>query len=185
MNHPCRLSDALADNASEMLESLTNKQVEVLDQLCLHKTSKEIAHALGISRHTVDQRVSSVRTKWNLPTRQEVVRLYRELRESAENRNDSICEPLIYEPSQVGIEAGADHPERKNRTTSMVEDLAPAALATPGLFQANAQGITLVDRLDLHFGPSGRFVAVIGLTFMMALTLALVLVIADALERLL
>ncbi|WP_041557931.1 helix-turn-helix transcriptional regulator [Novosphingobium sp. PP1Y] len=168
-----------------MLESLTDKQVEVLDQLCLHKTSKEIANELGISRHTVDQRVSSVRTKWNLPTRQEVVRLYRELRETAENRNDSICEPLIYEPSQVGIDAEADDPEPKNRTTSMVEDLAPAALAAPGMFQTNAQGMTLVDHLDLRFGPSGRFVAVIGLAFMMALTLALVLVIADALERLL
>ncbi|MBT0671491.1 helix-turn-helix transcriptional regulator [Novosphingobium profundi] len=185
MNVLCRLGDAHADNASELLDSLTDKQVEVLDQLCLHKTSKEIANELGISRHTVDQRVSSVRTKWNLPTRQEVVRLYRELLETAENRNDSIYEPLIYEPSQVGIAIVTDDPERKNRTTSMVEDLAPAALVEPGISQGASSDMTLVDRLDLHFGPSGRFVAVIGLAFVMALTLALVLVIADALERLL
>lgn len=181
MNVPAHLGDAHADVASKMLKGLTEKQVEVLDQLCLHKTSKEIANELGISRHTVDQRISSIRTKWEIATRKEVVRIYRELKETTENCDDTICEPLIYESTQVGSRPEPIDASEQDRTTIVVEGQAAAAPAAT----AFCSGLSLVDRLDLHFGPSGRFVAVVGLSFTMALTLVLVLEIADVLEGLL
>lgn len=48
----------LCDNP---LVELTAKQREVLDLLIQHMTSKEISRQLGISPHTVDQRIMLAR----------------------------------------------------------------------------------------------------------------------------
>src|SRR6188768_4307779 len=62
-----------------MLAGLTAKQREVLDLLIEHKTSKEIARALGISPHTVDQRIFFAREKLGVTSRGEVAVAYRRL----------------------------------------------------------------------------------------------------------
>lgn len=156
------------------MKALTEKQVQVLELLCRQHTSKEIGRILGISRHTVDQRVASIRTKWDLGTRQEIVRMYQQLAHPADNLEDATCEPLIYEPSQVGSIGPSRQvlPQNRMSPANGVEPLPPTALS-------------LIDRLDLRLGSSGRFVAVVGLSFTMALTMVLVLEIADVLEGLL
>jgi DNA-binding CsgD family transcriptional regulator len=58
---------------------LTDKQRQVLDLLIQHKTSKEISRALGISPHTVDQRIMLSRAKLGVSTRSEVAQAYRRL----------------------------------------------------------------------------------------------------------
>ena len=58
---------------------LTGKQCEVLDLVIQHKTSKEISRLLGISPHTVDQRIMLARAKLNVATRAEVAQAYRTL----------------------------------------------------------------------------------------------------------
>jgi len=58
---------------------LTDKQREVLDLLIEHKTSKEIGRALGISPHTVDQRLMFARDKLGARNRGELAAAYREL----------------------------------------------------------------------------------------------------------
>ncbi|NYH95364.1 helix-turn-helix domain-containing protein [Novosphingobium marinum] len=64
------------------LDALTAKQREVLDLLIEHKTSKQISRILGISPHTVDQRVKLAKAKFGLGNRAELARTYRELVES-------------------------------------------------------------------------------------------------------
>lgn len=64
---------------ADLLDQLTAKQREVLDLLIEHKTSKEISRQLGISPHTVDQRILFARAKLNVSTRGEVAHAYRRL----------------------------------------------------------------------------------------------------------
>lgn len=79
---------------SPLLE-LTAKQREVLDLLIQHKTSKEISRLLGISPHTVDQRIMLARGKLGVGTRGEVAQAYRRLLE--------IYEQPVYGLSHVGF----------------------------------------------------------------------------------
>ena len=61
------------------LRGLTDKQREVLDLLIEHKTSKEIARLLGISPHTVDQRIFFAKEKLGAASRNEAAAAYRRL----------------------------------------------------------------------------------------------------------
>src|SRR5690606_11535203 len=89
-----------------MLAGLTPKQREVLDLLIEHKTSKEIGRELGISPHTVDQRIQFAKEKLGASSRSEVAQLYRRLVE--------ICGHLTYEDS--GIAAAAAEADNAART---------------------------------------------------------------------
>lgn len=80
-----------------MLAGLTAKQREVLDLLLEHKTSKEIARDLGISPHTVDQRIQFAKEKLGATSRSEVAQLYRRLVE--------ICGQLTYQESRIAPSA--------------------------------------------------------------------------------
>lgn len=76
-----------------ILSGLTAKQRQVLDLLIEHKTSKEIARHLGISPHTVDQRIQLAKEKLGAGNRNEAAALYRRLLE--------ICGQMTYEESYV------------------------------------------------------------------------------------
>ena len=77
------------------LVDLTAKQREVLDLLIEHKTSKEISRLLGISPHTVDQRIMLARAKLGVGSRSEVAQAYRRL--------ISTYEQPVYEDSHIGF----------------------------------------------------------------------------------
>lgn len=77
------------DEFRERLNQLTAKQRAALDLLIQHKTSKEISRALGISPHTVDQRIDSAKRILGSSTRGELVQTYLQLREA--------CEGMTYE----------------------------------------------------------------------------------------
>ncbi|MGV3511258.1 MAG: helix-turn-helix domain-containing protein [Novosphingobium sp.] len=77
------------------LVELTAKQREVLDLLIQHKTSKEISRELGISPHTVDQRIMLARAKLGVATRGEVAQAYRKL--------VATYEQPVYEDSHIGF----------------------------------------------------------------------------------
>lgn len=68
-----------ASEVMNTLDDLTEKQRAVLDLLLQHKTSKEISRQLGISPHTVDQRILLARAKLNVATRADVANEYRRL----------------------------------------------------------------------------------------------------------
>ena len=77
---------------------LTAKQVEVLELLIEHKTSKEIARQLDISPYTVDQRINFAKDKLGVRTRGEAAVAYRRLLET--------CEQSAYEISGIATEPG-------------------------------------------------------------------------------
>jgi DNA-binding CsgD family transcriptional regulator len=67
------------DDGIAGIGGLTEKQREVLDLLIEHKTSKEIARLLGISPHTVDQRIFFAKEKLGAANRNEAAATYRRL----------------------------------------------------------------------------------------------------------
>src|SRR5690606_11226820 len=106
-----------------MLAGLTPKQREVLDLLIEHKTSKEIGRELGISPHTVDQRIQFAKEKLGASSRSEVAQLYRRLVE--------ICGQLTYEDS--GIAAAAAEADNAARAQAGAALLPPRpGGASPG-----------------------------------------------------
>ena len=80
---------------------LSRKHREVLDHLIEHKTSKEISRLLGISPHTVDQRLDSMRSRLGLASRSELASAYRRYLE----QSGEIYERLTYENFHIGVEA--------------------------------------------------------------------------------
>lgn len=62
------------EEATENLAKLTERERVCLREVMLHKTSKEIAQDLGISPHTVDQRLRVAIRKLGVTTRFEAAR---------------------------------------------------------------------------------------------------------------
>ena len=93
------MSFMLADHAAAhaRLESITDRQREVLDLVVQHWTSKEIARELNISPNTVDQRINAVRAKLGAKDRAETARIYAEL--------TRICGRTIYGPVVIAERA--------------------------------------------------------------------------------
>lgn len=102
--------------AHAILAALTDKQRAVLDLLIEHKTSKEISRILGISHHTVDQRIMLARAKLGVATRGEVAQAYRRLVASSVPVS-AIYERTVYDFSDVAPLADAlQEPIREDRT---------------------------------------------------------------------
>lgn len=76
------------------LSCLSEKQREALDLLIKHMTSKQISRQLGISPHTVDQRIEAAKRKLGASSRSELALSYREL--------VSVCQQATYEESHIG-----------------------------------------------------------------------------------
>lgn len=120
------------------IAGLTAKQLEVLDLLLEHKTSKEIARLLDISPYTVDQRINFAKDKLGVRTRGEAAVAYRRLIETYEQPaygNSGIAQ----QPDFAELEAGSQGslPESA-RSAPVPQDRAPAPEAdfrvTPELF---------------------------------------------------
>jgi DNA-binding NarL/FixJ family response regulator len=54
------------------MPELTRRQKQVMDALIKGYSNAQIAHEIGIDPHTVDQHLSNVFSKWNLPNRNRV-----------------------------------------------------------------------------------------------------------------
>lgn len=102
--------------AQSILTGLTDKQRAVLDLLIEHKTSKEMSRILGISHHTVDQRIMLARAKLGVATRGEVAQAYRRLVASPAPVA-AVYERTVYDFSDVAPLADAlQEPIREDRT---------------------------------------------------------------------
>ena len=161
-----------------MLAGLTPKQVEVLDRLLMHRTTKEIARELEIAPNTVDQRIAGVRDKWGTSNRKDTARLYAELLD--------LCGKTTCGNSRVvsaGFDeecAGQDLPVDPHFVLS---DTRPMGRFEDwgGFVEERAVGLEAFDR---KFGRAGRVVAILVLALVLAMTLASSLSIAEALGRL-
>lgn len=167
--------------AESPLFDLTAKQREVLDLVIQHKTSKEISRLLGISPHTVDQRIMLARGKLGVGSRGEVAQAYRRLVE--------IYEQPVYEPSHIGIPSfQADRSEREDvevaPSRTMNSPLAlPASgieggvsVATPGRVDGPVYYHVLPEMFD---GPHGTAMR---LGYIAVITVFLILIVLGGLS---
>eukprot|EP01037_Dinobryon_pediforme_P003672 gene3672-3721_t len=96
------------------LRGLTEKQRQVLDLLIQHKTSKEISRMLGISPHTVDQRILLARAKLQVTSRNEVAQAYRHLLiELGIAPGGGIYQQSIYGPPDIAGTAQTRHTDQR------------------------------------------------------------------------
>ena len=192
MTFPLQADDDASDALRDALDALTPKQREVLDLLIQHKTSKEISRALGISPHTVDQRIMLARAKLNVATRGEVAQQYRRLLEERRESvplpdpvlTDDIWEKPIYDSSYVADDRSAMHFAER-------EDEVPGQTAINRLHQPPhetgtvATGAAVMVNGDYHHvlpemfdGPNGTLVR---LGAIAAITVFLILIILGGL----
>ncbi|AIT79423.1 helix-turn-helix domain-containing protein [Novosphingobium pentaromativorans] len=166
------------DEARSLLDSLTAKQVEVLDLLAMHRTTKEIARELNIAPNTVDQRISAVRDKWGTTNRKDTTRRYVELLE--------LCDKTTCDFSRVDDEPGGGDDADQDLPVDPVfvlSDARPLAMHREW-YEDKGRRPAGLEAFDAKFGRAGRLVAILVLAMIMAMTLASSLAIADALGRL-
>lgn len=142
------------------LRSLTDKQRAVLDLLIEHKTSKEISRILGISHHTVDQRIMLARAKLGVATRSEVAQAYRRL-VSDIARAASIYEQSVYRFSDVAQpfdalqEAVREDTKDRSQVRPSRHEVLPKAVFRSGEALAQPYHHVLPEMFD---GPFGTYI---------------------------
>ena len=144
-----------------LLAALTAKQKAVLDLLVQHKTSKEIARELGISPHTVDQRIQFAKTNLGAGTRGELAQEYRRL--------CAIYEAMTYENSRIA------EPAEDAEIVSMDngESISLASAPVEGISHGETdkeEGLHVVP--EMFEGPNGTLMR-IGAILLMALAILL------------
>lgn len=144
-----------------LLAALTAKQKDVLDLLVQHKTSKEIARELGISPHTVDQRIQFAKTKLNAGTRGELAQEYRRL--------CAIYDAMTYENSRIA--EPAEHAEMVSMDDGESMSLASAPVEGISHGETDKKGGHHVVP-EMFEGPNGTLMR-IGAILLMALAILL------------
>ncbi len=82
---------------------LTQPQIDVLTRVARFKSSKQIARELGISHHTVDQRIRSVIDKLGVETRADAARAFIDARDNKDLSDHNLCESLAYQIPDIDI----------------------------------------------------------------------------------
>jgi DNA-binding CsgD family transcriptional regulator len=175
-----QLSMVTPEQAEELLGQLTPKQVEVLELLTEHLTSKLIARRLGIHPNTIDQRIGKVRDLWGTADRADTVRRYKELQ--------AICGKTTY-----GSEAVDGTPADMEQVDDVVleSEMILAAEPTARMVDRDQDPSSSAERpfglqgLDVKLGKVGRLGLVLAFAMAVAITFAAMLAISDALGRLL
>jgi len=123
------------DETAAAWARLTEKQRDCLDLLLKHKTSKEMARILDISKDTVDQRLKAARDTLRTRNRGETAVLYGQLK--------SLYDQIVYDtaevpplphlvrshfpdrnpPNLIDLDAGTAMPDVRSRTGSLFRDL--------------------------------------------------------------
>lgn len=98
---------------------LTDKQRACLDRLLEHKTSKQIARELGVSKYTVDQRITAARLTLGASDRGDAANRYARLRR--------LCDRVAYDPVQLPGSAAPVRPRSADGGSAPVLDLGDAA----------------------------------------------------------
>jgi DNA-binding CsgD family transcriptional regulator len=159
------------------VDGLTDKQRAVLDLVLEHKSSKEIARALGISPHAVDQRIKTARNKLAAGSRAELARIY--LRQRSMYGEPVYRFPQVAEPSFDAQESDRDQPVEPVFTLS---DVSQFQMAAP--WQSTPVRLSGLEALDNRFGIAGRIGAIAVLAAIIALMLLVMMAVAETLSRL-
>lgn len=155
----------MAENEAkvEFLSLLTQKQKDVLELLIKHSTSKEISKELGISPHTVYQRIESAKRRLGVTRRRDLVQAYLSHKRA--------CDQLTYEEfhmakppasTQETARGNGDDPvmfaePAGSESSYLIEDLPVKRVVPPEL-----EGSTgTLYRLSLIFTISALMILVI------------------------
>jgi DNA-binding CsgD family transcriptional regulator len=82
---------------------LTQSQIDVLTRVAQFKSSKQIARELGISHHTVDQRIRAAIEKMGVQSRADAARAFIESRDKNDLVNEGICGTLAYQLPDIDV----------------------------------------------------------------------------------
>ena len=72
--HDAHATTMRGDEAQDLVEPLTTREQEVLEHMAAGLSNRQIAHALGISEHTVKFHVSAILGKLGVATRSAAIR---------------------------------------------------------------------------------------------------------------
>ena len=164
-------TDDYDDGFTGGLGGLTDKQREVLDLLIEHKTSKEIARLLGISPHTVDQRIFFAKEKLGAASRNEAAAAYRRL----VGVSNGISGRTTYENSRI-----AASPVTADSVSGLLAGQV-LALRHPELSQPEGQALTELDFRVVPEWFDGRYGTLMRLSAIIAITVFLVIIVSGGL----
>ncbi|WP_245647586.1 helix-turn-helix transcriptional regulator [Novosphingobium lentum] len=139
----------------------------MLDLLIEHKTSKEISRLLGISPHTVDQRIMLARAKLGVASRNEIAQAYRRLK--------GIYEQSVYQESPV-----ANLPARVDELRREDEEAGFQLVTTLGITPGGQPKPDVYFHVlpEIFDGPYGTLMR---LGYIAAITIFLILIILGGL----
>lgn len=162
--------------ASDILDSLTDKQAEALVMVLRRMSSKEIARELGISPWSVDKRLDAARVKLGAQTREEAARIYARAR-----YGESFAgEPFAVTPAAELVEPeGGASSERAAGDRESQSSVSSGTDPWPTL----RRSVLWLDPKAI--GPVGRLALILGGALAISLLLLSGLGIANGLQSLL
>jgi DNA-binding CsgD family transcriptional regulator len=164
-------------------QGLSEKEIECLELVATNHTSKEIARSLGVSPHTVDQRMRSAQRKLGVTSRAEAARLF----VATTAHNPPSYQPLIYQaPAYQALETfGMNAGSLPSGASSNDQDGRLSVHDSVGVMSSPTQSAGLMQHLasvwiasDVKgvpntLGSSERTLAIIGIALVSALVFGL------------
>lgn len=169
---------AMFDENPNLAAALSEKQREVLELVVARYSSKEIARKLGISKHTVDQRITLARQKFGAASRNELVTRYL--------ASQAICDRVAYDPAQVPESFIPHDIGAQGEQSGPIFSVADMAGFTSPFVSAEGSPLDHpLASLDRKFGVFGRLGAIGLLAALLAVSLVAMLSMAQTLSDLL
>jgi DNA-binding CsgD family transcriptional regulator len=176
------------------IDQLSPGQMAVLQRVAEHKSSKEIARELGISPHTVDQRVKRIHAILGVGSRAEAARLY--LAADAPIDTASIYQEQVYQRPDLSHEweqgkKAASLAERNPESgrAGMLLRENQAAYFADGFFPANSSHSWTSVLFEVHrenaLGPVARSMAILLIMLLTLFALSALVGLAEGLSRIL
>ncbi len=149
-------------DTQNLLAELTDKQRDVLDLLVQHKTSKQIARDLGISPHTVDQRILAARRKFSVETRNELAAEY--MAAHALTGKDTLYGRSVYQSSHVDHSAPRVDQGAGSDTVSAGGNVHADNGISPESTKPPVQYRVVPESFEGRYGYFWRLAALVGIT---------------------
>jgi DNA-binding CsgD family transcriptional regulator len=159
------------------IAELSDKQREVLELVIDRKSSKEIARILGISKHTVDQRIMLARQKYGAADRNDLVHRYIATR--------GVYDRIAYDLAQLPLTTSPSESVDQGRQSGPVYSVSDVECFfsphTPSEYPPLSRPLETLDR---RFGVFGRLCAIGLLAALIAVSLLAMLTMAETLTQL-
>ncbi len=184
----------IPEKAFSQRGSLTDRQVDVLKRVAQFKSSKQIARELGISHHTVDQRIRAVIEKLGVETRADAARVFIAMQENSGVADKGICESPAYQLSYLASVAGPAEQEASAGEWNPVADRQDRQLKEPQAHyfadmvpaQADQPWLSVLMKTDRQNDLTawGRTLCIMAIMLLTLLVMGALVGLAEGLSRL-